>query len=150
MSRRPLQVATAVVAAIPVTTGGLALFYGVRSPLYQVAGDCVTPLLDSNFRFLAGLWVGVGLAACWLIPRIERETTLFRAIWVAIFLGGVGRLVSLAALGRLPPVFAAFMFVELLGAPLFIYWQHRVAGATNAVAGSRSSAPTSPFPPPVP
>lgn len=150
MGRRSLQIATAIVATIPVTTGGMLLFYGIRSPLYHVIGDCITPLLDSNLRFLAGEWLGVGLAAWWLIPRIERETTLFRAIWIAVFIGGVGRLVSLAALGRPPLIFVAFTLVEIVGAPIFIYWQHRVATAATSASGTHAFGPNQPYSPPVP
>ena len=34
------------------------------------------------------------LAVWWLVPHIETETTLFRAVWLMIFLGGVGRLTA--------------------------------------------------------
>ena len=39
----------------------------------------------------------------WLIPKIEKQTILFRAIWGIIFLGGVGRLISIL-LRALPPI----------------------------------------------
>jgi hypothetical protein len=66
MKQRPLQVATAVLALIPV--------------------------VNSNLRFFGGVWLGLGLAMLWLVPSIERHGILFRALWGAIFLGGAGRL----------------------------------------------------------
>jgi hypothetical protein len=69
-----------------------------------------TPVLDSNLRFLGGIWLGIGLAMLWLVPSIEQQETLFRALWIAVFLGGVGRVLSWMLIG-----------------PLFIYWQYRVA-----------------------
>ena len=63
----------------------------------------------------------------WLVPRIEREAVLFRALWLMIFLGGAGRLLSLTMLGAPLPPFIAFTVLELLGAPLMLWWQHRVA-----------------------
>ena len=127
MGKRNLQIATAIFAAVPVATGALALFHGARSPLYSLPSNVVSPLLDSNYRFLGGEWLGVGLVAYWLIPRIERQTILFRAIWCTIFLGGIGRVISLVTFGPPPPLYAAFIIVEIFGAPVFIYWQHRVA-----------------------
>ena len=77
-------------------------------------------------RFLAGIWLGLGLASWWLVPRIAQETVLFRFLWMMIFLGGVGRLISMASVGLPMTPFIAFTALEILGAPLFIYWQHRV------------------------
>lgn len=131
MGRRSLQIATGIVAAIPVATGMLALYFGARTPLYKLPLADVTPLLDSNYRFLGGEWLGLGLAAYWLIPTIERQTVLFRAIWCAVFLGGMGRLISLLAFGLPSPLYSAFFVVEICGAPTFIYWQHQVAKAAT-------------------
>jgi hypothetical protein len=62
-----------------------------------------------------------------LVPAIEREGTLFRALWVAVFLGGVGRVLSWLLIGPPPKPYVGFILLELVGAPLFIYWQYRVA-----------------------
>jgi len=131
MGRRSLQIATGILATIPVVAGAAAFYFGVRAPIYRLASACVIPTMDSNYRFLGGEWLGIGLAAFWLIPRIERETTLFRAIWIAIFIGGIGRTVSLLTLGAPVPQYVAFLVVETLGAPVFIYWQSRVAKSAS-------------------
>ena len=85
------------------------------------------PLLDSNLRFFGGVWLGLGVAILWLVPSIEKQGVLFRAIWGAIFLGGIGRLLSIVFLGLPPIPFIGFTALEIIGAPLFIYWQYRVA-----------------------
>ena len=46
-----------------------------------------------------------------------------------IFLGGIGRVLSLALTGMPFPPFIGFTALEVLGAPLFIWWQTRVARA---------------------
>lgn len=74
----------------------------------------------------------MGLALLWVVPSIEQEGVLFRALWVAVFLGGVGRLLSWFLIGVPPKPFVGFTMLELLGAPLFIYWQARVAHAVLA------------------
>jgi Domain of unknown function (DUF4345) len=84
-------------------------------------------VLDSNIRFYAGVWFGLGLTLYWLIPTIERQTVLFRALWAMIFIGGIGRLVSMAMLGWPPARTVAFAALEIIGAPLFVWWQSRVA-----------------------
>jgi predicted membrane channel-forming protein YqfA (hemolysin III family) len=131
MKKRPLQITMAVLCAIPVVTGIVGMF-GVNDPLYSSAGLPANALVDSNLRFFGGLWLGLGLAMYyWVIPNIEKQTILFRAFWGAIFLGGVGRLVSMIFLARPPAPFIAFTALELVGAPVFIAWQARVAKAST-------------------
>ena len=82
-------------------------------------------VLDSNLRFFSGFWLGTNFAVLWLVPRIEKEGTLFRALWGMIFLGGLGRLASLEDAGAPPWPFYVVMALELLGAPVFVLWQRR-------------------------
>jgi hypothetical protein len=130
MGKRLLQVTTALLGLVPLLTGLITLL-GVGDPLYSAAGIPALPVLDSNLRFFGGVWLGLGIAILWLVPRIETETVLFRAIWSAIFLGGAGRLLSILLVGLPPIPFVGFTALELIGAPLFIYWQHRVAQAAG-------------------
>jgi hypothetical protein len=135
MSRRALQVATGALGVIPVLTGMLTML-GLSDPIYAAAGLPAHALLDSNLRFFGGLWLVLGLSLFVLIPRIERETLLFRTLWLMIFAGGVGRLVSMALVGLPPWPFVGFTVLEIVGAPLFIAWQARLAAAA-AAAGQR-------------
>jgi hypothetical protein len=125
MNKRPLQVVSALMGTVPVVTGIVQLM-GVHDPLYASLHLPDDATLDSNLRFLAGVWLGLGLASWWLVPRITEQTALFRCLWLMIFLGGVGRLLSMASVGLPLTPFIAFTALEVLGAPLFVYWQHRV------------------------
>ena len=82
MSRLPLQICTALLALIPIVTGIVSML-GVKDPLYRPLGLPGAPVLDSNLRFFGGIWLGLGLAMLWLVPSIERQGTLFRALWGA-------------------------------------------------------------------
>jgi hypothetical protein len=84
-------------------------------------------LLDSNLRFFSGVWLGLGLALYWLIPKIEKQTVLFRVIWGMIFIGGVGRLISMLFQGLPPIPFIGFTILEIVSAPIFVSWQARLA-----------------------
>jgi Domain of unknown function (DUF4345) len=130
MSKRNLQIATAILALVPLVTGLVGLT-GLSDPLYAALNLPHDATLDSNLRFYSGVWLGVGLAAAWTVPRIERETTLFRALWLMIFLGGIGRLLSLALAGMPLPPFVGFTALEILGAPFFVWWQGQVAKVLN-------------------
>jgi hypothetical protein len=43
-----------------------------------------------------------------------------------IFLGGIGRLLSMLFLGWPPIPFIAFTVLEIVGAPIFVAWQARL------------------------
>lgn len=126
MNRRPLQVTTAVLAAIPVGTG-LVTMMGLADPIYASANLPANALLDSNLRFFGGVWLMAGLAMLWLLPRIDTETALFRTLWLMVFAGGIGRLLSMAWLGLPPWPFVGFTILEIVGAPLCLAWQARLA-----------------------
>jgi hypothetical protein len=126
MSKRALQILMGLLGVIPVTTGLLGLL-GVEDPVYVAVGVPRIVLLDTNLRFYSGVWVGLGLALFWLIPTIERQTVLFRVVWGMIFIGGIGRVLSMTRLGWPPVPFVVFTAIELVGAPLFIWWQSRLS-----------------------
>ena len=129
MTKRHLQIATGILGAIPVLTGIIGLF-GLSDPIYASARLPANALLDSNLRFFSGVWLGLGLAVFWLIPGIETQTLLFRVVWGMIFLGGVGRLLSMIFAGMPPAPFIAFTALEIAGAPFFVLWQSRLARAS--------------------
>jgi hypothetical protein len=126
MGKRALQIATGILGAVPVLTGLFGMF-GLSDPIYAAAGIPANALLDSNLRFFSGMWLGLGIAVYWLIPRIEAQTILFRVAWGMIFVGGLGRLLSMVFLALPPIPFIGFTVLELVGAPVFIAWQARVA-----------------------
>jgi hypothetical protein len=132
----------AIIGLAPLVMGFLGFYNGARGPLYTDATTCLSILLDSNLRYFHGLWLGTGFVTYWLIPRIERETTLFRAVWLMVFFGALGRIVSMLTVG-LPAnrTFLGLFVIELVGPPVFIYWQSRVAKAANASALVEPSPP---------
>ena len=126
MTKRSLQIATAVLGTIPILTGIIGMS-GLSDPVYAASSLPTNSLLDSNLRFFSGVWLGLGLALYWLIPKIDRETVLFRALWGMIFLGGIGRLISMVLMALPPMPFIGFTILEIAGAPIFILWQARLA-----------------------
>jgi hypothetical protein len=133
MSKKPLQIVTALLSLIPLLTGIAGLF-GLADPLYASYGIPAAAVLDSNLRFFAGVWLGLGFAMLWLVPKIESQTVLYRVIWGAIFLGGVGRILSMLFAGSPPRPFIAFTVLEIVGAPLFVIWQSRLKTALETHA----------------
>jgi hypothetical protein len=126
MSKRSLQIATAILGVVPFATGIVGML-GISDPIYGSLGLPKDALLDSNLRFFSGVWLGLGIAVFWLVPNIERQTVLFRALWGMIFIGGLGRLLSMLLIGSPPVPFIAFTVLEIVGAPIFVVWQSRIS-----------------------
>ncbi|MGZ9224272.1 MAG: DUF4345 domain-containing protein [Anaerolineales bacterium] len=131
MSRRILQSILAVIGLIAVITGALGLLAGITADYGDYYRVSVNPslegniVLDSNLRYFSGLWLGLGLILFWIIPSIERQKTVFRLLSGMIFIGGLGRLISMAVFGMRSPVFAMFVVLEVLF-PLLILWQNQI------------------------
>jgi hypothetical protein len=128
VSRRALQWVMGVLALIPVATGLIGML-GLRDPLYVAFGVVPNIPLDSNIRFFSGVWLGLGITIFAILRNIERHGIVFRAIWGMIFIGGLGRLVSLFDAGVPPAPFIAFIALELVGAPLMVWWHSRLQTA---------------------
>lgn len=134
MSRTALQVAIGIMASVFAVTAIGCLVLGVRSPLYDgadITGS--TAALDSTVRVACGMLLGVSIALFWrVIPRVETELTLFRALGGVGILGGVGRVISMVTAGAPPPSLVAFTILELMLIPALIYWQTRVAASLGS------------------
>ena len=126
MSLRAFQYTMGFLAAIPFVSGILGML-GVDDPLYQMIQITPEPLLDSNLRFFAGIWVAMGIAMWCILPRIQWHAPVFRLIWGSIFLGGMGRVLSMLLVGMPPLPFVLFTALEVIGAPLFIWWHKQIA-----------------------
>ncbi len=137
MSKKALQIVLAILALIPILTGGLDLVLGAQA--LNIAGGALPSevvqnvVLDSQTRFLGAIWFGIGVILYWVITSVDKRTVLFRLLAGAIFLGGVGRLVSAFLIGLPPVEFIAATMLELIGMPLLILWQSRVSLTEHAV-----------------
>jgi hypothetical protein len=127
MNRRALQVVNGLVGLATVGLGTTQLLFGVNNPLYAAAHLPQFSILDSNLRFFGGMGLGLGLVLLWILPSIEKQTALFRAVWICALLGGIGRVISVAAVGSPSRLLVAFTLLEVIGAPVLIYWQHQLA-----------------------
>lgn len=126
MSRKLLQAFLIVLGLIPTITGVLTMM-GIYDPLFADLALPPSALLDSELRFFGGLWLGLGLTVLSTVKNLEKYFELYRVLWMMIFLGGVGRLLSAFLIGLPPIPFIAFTVLEIIGAPIFIYWHSTIA-----------------------
>lgn len=125
LERRLLQASVALASFVPLSMGGLSV---LRGPDVIRGMDPPFPIdLDSHYRYLSGLLLGIGLVFVATIPRIERHRTVYLTLGAVILVGGLARLVSLIGQG-VPSFGHQFgLVMELAAVPLIVLWQGRVA-----------------------
>jgi hypothetical protein len=128
--RRYLQRTVAVLALIPFAAGLSGVLFGPT-----LLDDRVGVSTDSQYRYLSGLLLGIGLAFWSTVPAIEEKTGRFRLLALLVVIGGVGRLIGLLLTGL--PSFAMLggLFMELVVTPILTLWQTRVANAYAETTG---------------
>jgi hypothetical protein len=125
--RRLLQIAIAVACLVPLAAGGAGVVLGpdfLRGVGAEVPAD-----LDSHFRYLSGIFLGVGIAFVTCVPGIERKGARFRLLGGFVIMGGLARLISVAVVGWPGGGHLFGLVMELGFVPLLILWQARVARA---------------------
>ena len=111
-----------VCSLVPIGAGGAGLLLGPA----LVAGAS-TPDVDSHFRYLSGLLLGIGLGYATGIPGIEHRRARFLLLGGIVVVGGLGRLLSLLQVGAPSPIMLGALAMELVVTPLLTLWQMRVA-----------------------
>jgi hypothetical protein len=122
-SKQFLQIAVAVGGLVPVVAGLAGIVFG-PGMLPDVSGPIS---LDSHFRYLSGLLLGIGFGFWSCIRRIEQQGARFQLLTVIVFIGGLGRFWSLMIIGFPHRVMLFGLVMELVVTPLLAYWQHRIS-----------------------
>jgi len=104
---------------------------GSLKSLWSGANLSKTPLkkrptieLDNVYRFMSGLYLGVGIICLWMSFTMETQDVLVYLIALTIFLAGSGRIVSVSQKG-VPNTKYYFYFVAELILPIvivFLQW----------------------------
>ena len=122
-----MQAAVLLAGFVPVLAGGAGVIFG--DALLGGGGDIG---LDSHFRYLSGLLLGIGLTFWALIPRIEQHRTIFRVLTVVVVVGGLGRLLGMIIHGLPSTGMTAALGMELIVTPVLCFAQAKVAARRNS------------------
>lgn len=123
--RRLLQLSVALASLVPVAAGAAGMVSGP-----SMAGDIRAPFspdLESHYRYLSGLLLGVGIAFAASIPTIERRSELFASLSAVVVVGGLARLGALLIYGMPGAPHLLAIGMELVVVPLLFVWQRKVA-----------------------
>ena len=103
------------------------------------ARRCGSPELDSQFRYLSGLLLAIGLGYLASVPRIEEHSRRILLLTGLVVTGGIGRLIAALARGQSSMVTGAALAMELVIVPAIALWQFRVARQGTSCAKTAAS-----------
>jgi hypothetical protein len=122
--KRLLQAVMTVTLLLPLT----AAVAGVTGGPRFLGHPPVIPIdLDSHFRYISGLFLGMLLLFASCIPAVERKGPRLRLLAFMVFIGGLFRFYSLVAIGMPSLGHRIGLGIELVELPLLLLWQMRVA-----------------------
>jgi hypothetical protein len=107
VSQVVVRICLFIVATIAVSGGALQMYLG------QPQTD---PRLDNVHRFMAGIYLSTGVICFWAGVTIRHQGMLVYFLALGVFLGGVGRLVSINRVGlpKPPSVWLGYLIPELI------------------------------------
>ncbi|MBB5710081.1 DUF4345 domain-containing protein [Sphingomonas xinjiangensis] len=83
--------------------------------------------LDSHFRYMSGVFLGMLLLFASCIPRVEHKGARLRMLGAVVVLGGVARLWSLVSVGVPSIGHQVGLGIELVELQLLLLWQSRIS-----------------------
>ena len=124
VEKRLLQAVMWVVLLLPATAVIPGVLWG---PSFLGHPPVIPTDLDSHFRYVSGIFLGVLLLIIGCIPGIEHKGPRFRMLGGVIVVGGLCRLVSLIAVGVPSFGHKLGLCAELGVVPLLMLWQAHLA-----------------------
>jgi hypothetical protein len=122
--KRLLQAVMAVTLLLPLSAALAGVFSG---PHFLGHPPVVPTDLDSHFRYISGLFLGMLLLFASCIPNVERHGTRLQMLGFMVFIGGLFRFYSLIAIGTPSTGHLIGLGIELVELPLILLWQARLA-----------------------
>ncbi|RYD55914.1 MAG: DUF4345 domain-containing protein [Sphingomonadales bacterium] len=124
VEKRLLQAAMTVTLLLPLSA---ALAGVLGGPHFLGKAPVIPTDLDSHFRYISGLFLGMLLLFASCIPNVERHGPRLRMLAFMVFIGGLFRFYSLVAIGTPSTGHLIGLGIELVELPLILVWQTRIA-----------------------
>ena len=107
-----LQILLGLVSLICLLGGLNLLIKGAGSFLPETAPT--PPVLDNLFRFLSGIYFGLGFLMTWVVFNLHEIKDLIYFIGIVVIFSGLGRLYSRIKVGSGGKYLNFIMFFEIL------------------------------------
>ena len=118
-----------------ITATFIASLHIVLGPSAIPGSIPVNATMDSEDRFYATLFAAYGVALLWCIKNIERKSMVVYFLALTFLVGGLARLVSMAAVGLPNAFFTVMTMLELLIPFVMAFMQSRISKDTDAQQG---------------
>ena len=99
-----IQICLFLLAAISLFGGALQMYLGQPE---------TSPRLDNIHRFMAGVYFSMGPLAIWAAISIRKHNHLIFFLAFSVLMAGVGRLISMSAVGLPSDIFLIYLVPEL-------------------------------------
>lgn len=132
------RIAVILFAFIPLYFGvtgivfGAAQLSGGEIASGGLGGDLGAGALDNQFRYLCGVYIGISIMLFYSAGDVTKRAAVFRLAILAVFIGGLARLVSYLSVGGAETWQTGGMVLEL-ATPVFVLWQGLVIKASRNV-----------------
>lgn len=117
-----LQILLGLVAFICLAGGLNLLIKGAASFLPN--GTPAQPVLDDLFRFLSGIYFGLGILMVWVVFNLHEINDLIYFIGIVVIFSGLGRLYSRIKVGPAGKYFDYMMALEIVLGIVIIILQY--------------------------
>lgn len=131
MERRLFQATVLVASIVPIAAGAAGILEG---PAIVPGVGSASSDLESHFRYLSGLLLGIGLAFVVCVADLERRVALYHALSLIVILGGFGRLLGAIETGVPTGGNLLALVMELVIVPLLLVWVRRIDSRRDAGA----------------
>lgn len=123
---KAFRIVTILVGLVPIFLGATGVFFGAAE---HSGGAEVAAALDNQYRYLAAVYVAVGLMILWSAGDIKDRTAVLRFAMLGWFLGGLARIISWMTVGEPASWQVSGMAIELIVPVVLVLWQERVIRA---------------------
>ena len=121
--KRGLQIALGLFSLIPLAF----VILGFASGAGRLSPDGVAIDLDNQYRYFSGMYLAMTLLIWHIIPSIGKQGRLMAIVCIGIFVGGVGRIISMMTVGHPSQTQMVALGIEIVAPVVFFLWQRAVA-----------------------
>lgn len=122
------RIVTLLVGLVPLFLGGTGMLAGASAMVTEPELSALPAInaLDSQYRYLAGVYVAVGLMILWSAGDVKGRAALMRFAMLGWFIGGCARGLSWMTVGEPADWQVSGMGIELVVPVVILLWQAKL------------------------